>query len=109
MNFLTDLSVINNSQTITMTESHLSDQIKDCEINIPGFDVHRSDRCDRSNGGVVIYTKSEVKATQILEWNNEQCESVGIWSKVLKTLLICVYHPPNSGNNESFSQCLDTI
>ena len=50
-----DLLTIHNSVGIMLTESWLSDEILNAEINIPNFDIFRGDRCDRFRGGSAVY------------------------------------------------------
>ena len=57
IDYLKNLSVINNSDIIAVTESHLSDSVDDCEIFIPGWSTFRSDRENRVGGGVLTYIK----------------------------------------------------
>ena len=73
---------------MALTESHLSDDIKDCEIKIKGYDIHRADRERTSHGGVIIYTKTELKAIKIGEWKNSQCEVLAVAIKEIKCLII---------------------
>ena len=88
MDFLSDTALLKGANILCLTESHLSDDIKDCEVKIKGYDIHRSDRIRTSHGGVVIYTKTELKAIKLNEWNNSQCEVVSVLIKDLKVMHI---------------------
>ena len=81
------------TQIIAVTESHLKEEIKDCESSINEFEIPRSDRKYKSRGGVAIFTKKEIKATKILEGSNNQCEMVGVWVMAQKLLVVCIYRP----------------
>ena len=70
MDYLSDTAYMDVAYILALTESHLSDEIKDCEIRINGYDLHRSDRTRTFHGGVIIYTKSELKAIKLCEWKN---------------------------------------
>ena len=58
--YLKNLSDINNSEIIAVTETHLNDNVDDCEIHIPGWTVFRCDRHMRSGGGVLTYVKESL-------------------------------------------------
>ena len=109
LNFLSDCASINNNLIVALTESHLSCNIKDCEVKFGDHDIHRCDRESNNHGGVIIFSKKNSKTTKILEWRNEQCEVVGVFIKSVKTLFFCVYRPPNSGSYDTFSECIDMI
>ena len=58
IDLISDLANISNSDFMILTESHLKDEIQDCEIAIDGFSVNRCDRKTKTKGGgVVIYSK----------------------------------------------------
>ena len=42
---------------LTLNETRLDSSILDCEVQIPGYDIIRSDR-NRYGGGVVIYIRT---------------------------------------------------
>ena len=109
VDYLSDSAFIEGANILCLTESHLLDEIKDCEVKILGYDIHRSDRVRTSHGGVVIYTKTELKAIKLNEWNNAQCEIVSVLIKELKVLIICIYRPPVSGTTDTFEEVIDTL
>ena len=52
--------------------------IFDGEIELDGFVSHRSDRSNRSNGGVIMYVKTILNSTKVLEYLNSKCKAVGV-------------------------------
>ena len=46
-----------NIDLLSLTETHLTDRIDDCELYIDGYEIKRSNRKDREGGGVAIYFK----------------------------------------------------
>ena len=50
---LKDLVIEKNCFIVCLTESHLSDEIKECEVKILGYDIHRSDRVRTSHGAML--------------------------------------------------------
>ena len=85
------MALMDGANILALTESHLSEEIMDCEIKINGFDLHRADRTWTSHGGVIIYTKSELKAIKLCEWKNAQCEFIAVLVKDIKCLILCLY------------------
>ena len=73
-----DIAILENASIIALTESHLSGDILDGEIEIDGFICHRSDRIERSHGGVITYVKNSISSTRVLEFSNSKCEVVGV-------------------------------
>ena len=105
-----DIAVLENVSVIALTESHLTGDILDGEIEIDGFVCHRSDRVDRSHGGVIIYVKSNISSTRVLEFSNSKCEAVGVLLEKCDTLILNIYRPPNcSEENISFEECLERV
>ena len=51
---------------LVICESHLSDTVDDSEVALPGFTLHRADRCPaalrNSFGGVAVYVRSSLSA-----------------------------------------------
>lgn len=44
----------NPFDVLTLNETRLGSSVLDCEVQIPGYDIIRSDR-NRNGGGVAIY------------------------------------------------------
>ena len=49
-----DTATLEGANILALTESHLCDDIKDCEIRLSGYDIHRSDRERTTHGGVIL-------------------------------------------------------
>ena len=81
-----------------MTESHLKDEIKDSEIKIEGFNLHRCDRIENRQGGVIIYTHEslEINDERTTKFSNGCCELLTLNISSLNTHIICLYRPPNT-------------
>ena len=50
---LGELNDLEEAELMVIMESHLNPNILDSEIKIPHFDIHRTDRANRSRGGVM--------------------------------------------------------
>ena len=66
------MAEMTKSKVMCLCESHLNEDIGDCEISIEGFECHRSDRIDRSHGGVIMYTDKRLASVCVLKWSNSQ-------------------------------------
>ncbi len=83
---------------IAVTESHLSDDILDAEVTreIPGYDILRCDRLDRSHGGVAAYIRSDLSGDIIEKFSNGACEFLLVKIHKLKHLCAIIYRPPDA-------------
>ena len=95
MDTLADIAVMEDSNIIILSETHLKPEVGDCEIKVDRFNVFRSDREDKSHGGMLIYTKEDLSVKKVMEWKNTQCEVVAVVVRELRTLVISIYRPPN--------------
>ena len=43
-----------NSAFLILTEWHLTADVMDAEISVPGYELYRADRAVRSHGGVMV-------------------------------------------------------
>jgi exonuclease III len=82
------------AQFICVTESHLNPSILDAEIAIPGYDLLRSDRKDRSHGGVAIYVRKDIAVKTCIQDSNTYSDSLILHIPQLNLVLINVYRPP---------------
>ena len=98
-----------NSSMIVITESWLSSDVEDAELNVSGWVLYRSDRGGgRSHGGCAVYIRNDLTSQMIMT----HCESIGIKIKTLETLVICTYRPPDSPYEyfkEALENCQEAI
>ena len=73
---LADLGKESNSPFICLTETHLNPDILDVEIQIDGYNLFRSDRLNRSHGGVCIYVRKDLAVKSELKDSNSFCDSL---------------------------------
>ena len=93
--YLSDLAQQTNAPFICVTESHLNPSILDAEISIAGYDLFRSDRKDRSHGGVAIYVRKDLAVKASIQDSNTYCDSLILHIPQLNLVLMNVYRPPN--------------
>ena len=106
--YLQDLAHVSNAPFILLTESHLNPQIMDAEIQIKNYTLYRSDRLNRSHGGVCTYIRNDLAAEVILQDSNSYCDTLALKVLQLDLILINVYRPPGCPN-ELFLQTIETL
>ena len=94
---LRDLAAESNTPFISLTETHLSEDILSAEVQIPGYTLYRSDRQGgRTHGGCAIYCRDDLTVKERAKYSNNFCESQVIELKELDLILVNIYRPPNS-------------
>ena len=104
--YLADLAKESNSPFICLTETHLNPEILDAEIQIDGYNLFRSDRLNRSHGGVCIYVRKDLAVKSELKDSNSFCDSLILHIPQLNLVITNMYRPPN-GPEALFIQSLD--
>ena len=89
------LANLNNSVAIMLTETHLSIDIEDSEVNINGWNVLRGDRSNRKCGGSIIYTKDGLTVANESNFSNDYCDVVAVYISNRNIAMISVYRPPS--------------
>ena len=85
-----------NAKIICITETHLSPEIKDCEVLLENFKIYRVDRnSGKKCGGSCIYVHKSIDADFIHNFNAP--DSVGIDVRLDNHFLklICLYRSQN--------------
>ena len=101
-----------NLDIVTVSETHLTPDIHNDEVNIDGYQILRNDRTHKGGGGVAIYFKSVLDCTRLSKYEDEDIEA--IWIDLLshsqRLLIGCVYRPPDvSLFFDKFHQILDKV
>ena len=89
---------------MSLTETHLSPNILDAEINIQDFNILRQDRKDRTHGGVLIYIKKQFVANILSSNSNQFCDYLLVEIPELLLIMGVVYRPPNCPKDRFISQ-----
>ena len=84
-----------NAPFICLTETHLNPEILDAEISIPGYNLFRSDRLNRSHGGVCIYVRKDLAVQSEIKDSNSFCDSLILNIPELNLVITNIYRPPN--------------
>ncbi len=106
------LEALTNPETlfIAIAESHLNPDVKNSEIQIYNYNIHRSDRKIRPRGGVAMYVNSKYISEQIVCYSNDICELqiIKIYIKSDLIYAINLYRPPNCPTKD-FTDVLNKI
>ena len=68
---------------IALTETHLNNEVLDAEINMENYKLFRTDRENRTHGGVAIYLRQELAANAsiITSFSNGTVELLALYIK----------------------------
>ena len=104
------MAIMNDALIISLTESHLNDDILDAEIKIDGFYAIRQDRASSPKGGIITYIKDSVSTTAkvVASGSKGHIEYLCIYFRDKNLLFITIYRPP-SENHQQFYEILKII
>ena len=111
---LSEISLLLNTvklDLLAISETHLTSSVSNNQINIDGYNMVRSDRCDgRRGGGTLIYYHERLTVFQMNFKIDIDCSWLDILIKNQRVLAGCMYRPPNKNNFlPLFEKFLDTI
>lgn len=95
---------------VICTETHVTDDILDSEISIPGFDILRCNSNSRRSAGVVVYTRIGLKVNTVGVYvQSNDCVIVfDVHNSSCRGRWYCLYHSPNSPHS-SFLDWFENI
>ena len=85
-----------NSIGCFLTETWLSQDILDAEVNLEGYNLFRGDRIGRTRGGAAIYLKERLNGRLSKAFSNGVVDCVVATSKVLDSVFVSLYRPPDT-------------
>ena len=85
-----------NTAWISVLESWLEPHIKDAQVNIPNYQIHRQDRRIRDRGGVLLYVHDSLPTSNVETFDDSYCGAVLCYIKSIDAIVISVYRPPNA-------------
>ena len=92
--------ILNNVDTFVpfmcLTETWLKSYISDAQVKLPNYNVFRSDRAKRKEGGVMMYIHEAFQVSLVQRYDDDNCEAVMCCIDTLKTAVICIYRPPDA-------------
>ncbi|XP_036369725.1 uncharacterized protein LOC118768055 [Octopus sinensis] len=98
--YLEDLAACNQAICMVLTEMHLTSNIEDAKIKIPEDAVLRTNRKDRSHGGVAMYIRKDVTPLLLLSRSNSVCDTLIGHIKQIDVVVCSTYRPPNISKEE---------
>lgn len=102
---------------VGITETWLTSNVQDSELQFAEFTLFRIDRHDKDKlrgGGVALYVRNELKPVRVLEIENEKFQE-SLWCKIningqSTTVGVCYRSPDSSASNdESLFMLLDRV
>ena len=113
-------SNLGQAHIIGISETHVNKDIRDSEIEIPGFQLNRNDRKNGAGGGggVVVYVNESLTHHRRFDLEEDSIECVWVEVPVNKSKPVLVgnlYRPPDSSNylpddfNDKFDSMLAKV
>ena len=80
-----------------ITESHLTPNIFDAEVQIKNYNLQRADRAgDRKGGGVVVYSHDSIAISSHEIYSDKHSQAVILYSEVHNLIMVGLYRPPEA-------------
>lgn len=100
-----------NPAVIALSETRLTSEIEDCEVNVPGYYILRCDAEKRSTGGAILYVRDDIKYELMCIKSinaNCWCVAIDIRETFYRGALMVVYHSPSASDSE-FLKLLEEV
>lgn len=97
---------------LALSETRLTDEIEDREINITGYYTVRCNAENKNTGGVVLYIREDIKYELVLEKKLESncwCVAIEVKNKMYRGIIILLYHSPSAPHGDFIRFLGDTI
>ena len=88
---------------LALTLTWLKPHIEDSQVAIPGYNILRSDRATRKGGGTALYLQEDLVVTKSEAFDDNYCEVVTCSIDSIKTVLSCLYRPPDASDLSFFN------
>ena len=98
---LSEMASTENVMILSITESHLTENIREAEITMKSFTHFRTDRSNqRKKGGVITYVKNHLAAEVIYSESNSFTEAHILYIRTINMIYINIYRPPACPTNK---------
>jgi len=97
-----------NTPFLALTETWLKPHIEDSQVSIQGYNILRSDRATRKGGGTALYLQEDLVVSNSVAFDDNYCEVVTCSIDSIKTVIACLYRPPDA-SDRSFFNALTSI
>ena len=86
------MATLKKLKIICGTESHFDEEIKDAEISIPNYVVHREDRCGGAKGGgSVIYSHTSLSVEKLDWFSGSESIAIKVNLDSSELYVVCLY------------------
>jgi len=106
------IMVKKNPAIMALTETRLTPDIDDFEVNVPGYSMVRCDSVSRKTGGSMIYVRNDIRyETLLTEKMEPNCwaTAIEIKEKWYKGIVMVVYHSPSASDAVFISFLMDIV
>ena len=91
------ISIANFIPFLVITETHLTPNIFDAEVQIKNYNLQRADRADnRKGGGVAIYSHDSIAISSVEMFSDKHCQAVLLYSESHNFIISGVYRSPDA-------------
>jgi len=97
---------------MALTESRLTEDIRDSEVNMPGYSMVRRDSNSRFTGGVAMYIRNDIRFETILTREiepNRWTTVIEVKEKWYKGVIMVAYHSPSASDADFLGFLVDTV
>ncbi|MPC43268.1 hypothetical protein E2C01_036911 [Portunus trituberculatus] len=104
--FLRELSSGKNFMIIALTETHLSEGVREAEINILNYTPFQTDRKAKTHGGTITYMRNDIalSANKALSYSDGQAFPI----QVCNMIFVNCYRPPHCCPN-NFNRAMEGL
>lgn len=97
-----------NALIVSLTETHLTDDIKEAEVHFSNYVHFRTDRSERKKGGVITFVKETLASNTevLLSESNSFIEVQMIHVRSLDLVYVNIYRPPACPRNKFGDQLM---
>jgi exonuclease III len=92
-----------NPAFLALSETRLTEDIEDSEVNVLGYSMIRCNAENRNTGGVVLYVRNDIKYEIVLVEKLESncwCVAVEMKDKLYKGVIMVIYHSPSASHGD---------
>lgn len=92
-----------NPAVIALSETRLTDEIEDYEVNVPGYSMIKCDAENRNTGGVVLYIRDDIRYEPILTKKLESncwCAAIEVKEIEYKVIIKVIYYSPSASDDD---------
>ena len=105
--FLREQCDIEKPYFLAFSETHLRNDIKEAEFNIPLYSHETSNRINREGGGVILYINNNLTYKTLISISDEMCSMVAVHINEINLIVFVVYRPPPNYKTGHYGETLE--